>query len=84
MEVPAKQPEQATPEMYSRVFVQNPEGQLVLEDLLARFHDRKLWVAGGVEGARETERRAAQQEVLRFILGRTGQLPEAREQEDGE
>jgi hypothetical protein len=80
--IPAAKTQAADPAMYYRVFVQNAEGALVLEDLLARFHDRKIWVAGGAEGARETERRSAQQEVVRFILGRTGQLPEAREQGD--
>lgn len=61
--------------MYHRVFVQHAEGALVLEDLLARFHDRKIWQPGGAEGARETERRAAQAEVIRFVLGMCGQLP---------
>lgn len=64
---------------YERVFVNNPDGKLVLEDLLARFHDRRMWAAGGEEGRRETERRAAQAEVLRFILGRLGQLPAGAE-----
>lgn len=61
---------------YERVFVTNPEGALVLADLLARFHDRPIFVQGGVEAERETQKRAAQQGVLRFILGRLGQLPE--------
>lgn len=68
--------------MYHRVFVQHAEGALVLEDLLARFHDRKIWTPGGLEGARETERRAAQAEVIRFVLGMIGQLPESKGEED--
>lgn len=82
--IPEAKTPTVTPEMYSRVFVQNPEGALVLEDLLSRFHDRRIWASGGVEGGRETERRAAQMEVLRFILGRVGQLPESPEDEDNE
>lgn len=82
--VPAAKTPQADGPMYHRVFVEHAEGRLVLEDLLARFHDRKIWQPGGNDGARETERRAAQMEVVRFILGRTGQLPEARDQEQGD
>lgn len=70
----------ATAAMYRRMFMDLPEGDLILQDLLARFHDRKIFVSGGAEGARETDRRAAQAEVIRFILGQIGQLPE----DDGE
>jgi len=72
-----------TPEMYSRVFVQNPEGQQVLEDLVGRFHDRSVWVPGGAEAQRETEKRAAQKEVIGFILRRIGQIHE-REEDDAD
>ena len=71
----------ADPGTYERVFVTNPDGALVLQDLLARFHDRKMWAPGGEEGRRETERRAAEAGVLRFILGRLGQLPADQAQE---
>lgn len=64
----------ATPEMYSRIFVDNPEGALILQDLTARFHDRPIFVPGGVEAQRETEKRAAQQGVIGFILRRIGQV----------
>lgn len=60
----------APPEMYHRVFVGHAEGAKVLEDLVARYHDRSVWVAGGVDGQRETEKRAAQREVVGFILRR--------------
>jgi hypothetical protein len=79
--IPEAKTPAADPAMYHRVFVENPEGALVLEDLLSRYHDRRIWAPGGVEGGRETERRAAQMEVLRFILGRVGQLPESREED---
>jgi hypothetical protein len=72
-QAPVKTADAAT---YERVFVSNPDGALVLTDLCARFHDLPIYVRGGPEGARETEKRAAQQGVLRYILGRLGQLPE--------
>lgn len=66
--------ELAPAEMYHRVFVGHKEGATVLEDLVARFHDRQVYVAGGLEGQRETEKRAAQKEVIGFILRRIGQI----------
>lgn len=57
-----------TPEMYSRVFEHHEEGKLILEDLTKRFYDVSLYVPGGMEGARETERNAARREVVWFIL----------------
>lgn len=73
---------QAGPQTYQRVFG-NPQGELVLLDLQARFLDRRMYVPGGQEGARETEARAAQADVVRYILTRLGQTtnnePEAIE-----
>ena len=60
--------------LYSRVFVGHSEGAQVLQDLVGRFHDRTIHVAGGVEGQRETEKRAAQKEVISFILRKIGQV----------
>lgn len=65
--------ERADKLMYHRVFVGHHEGAKVLEDLVARFHDRAIFVPGGEEGARETQRRAAQHEVIGFILRVIGQ-----------
>lgn len=70
---------EATVETYHRVFVGHKEGAAVLEDLVARFHDRNIHVAGGIEAQRETEKRAAQKEVIGFILRRIGQI---HQQED--
>lgn len=67
-------PQLAPPDMYHRVFVGHHEGATVLEDLIARFHDRETYVKGGLEGQRETEKRAAQKEVIGFILRRIGQI----------
>lgn len=60
--------ERADPAMYRRVFVGHHEGAKVLEDLVGRFHDRPIYVAGGEDASRETQRRAAQNEVIGFIL----------------
>lgn len=79
--MPDLKPEQArpliaTPEDYRQTFEGFRPGQKVLEDLVARFHDRAIWMPGGAEGARETERRAAQKEVVGFILRKIGQINE--------
>lgn len=59
--------------LYQRVLT-SPEGEKLMLDLTARFYDRPTYVAGGPEGARETERRAAQAEVIAFILRQLGQV----------
>jgi len=66
--------EQVSAEAYYRVFVGHHEGAKVLEDLTARFFDVEVYVAGGIEAQRETERRAARREVLRYILTKIGQV----------
>ena len=70
-------PEKAKPlaaiEDYVATFQGFKPGANVLEDLVARFHDRHVYKAGGIEAQRETERRAAQKEVIEFILARIGQ-----------
>ena len=58
----------ADPAMYARVFEGHHEGQLVLEDLTARFGG-SLFVKGGEEGRRETDFRLGRRSVLDFILG---------------
>lgn len=71
--VKSTQREIATAEDYRQTFVGFKPGQKVLEDLCAKFHDREIHVAGGIEGQRETEKRAAQKNVLSFILRKAGQ-----------
>jgi hypothetical protein len=66
----------APPEDYEATFAGFKPGQNVLEDLVARFHDRPIYMAGGIEAQRETERRAAQREVVGFILRRIGHIKE--------
>lgn len=62
------------PEAWERMFVHHKDGAAILEDLVARFHDRTIYVPGGIEAQRETERRAAQKEVVGYILRRIGQV----------
>jgi hypothetical protein len=74
-QVPVKAvPDLATPEDYVATFEGFKPGTKVLQDLCARFHDRNTYCTGGVEGQRETERRAAQKEVVTWILRRMGQI----------
>lgn len=63
-------------ELYRRVFDTSQDGKDVLIDLMARFHDCPLFVAGGIEGERETARRVARREVVSFILNKIGQVPD--------
>jgi hypothetical protein len=51
---------------FQRLFNTN-DGQEVLEHLTAKFHDVRIYMPGGLEGQRETERRAARKEVMEYI-----------------
>lgn len=55
--------------MYARVFEGHAEGQLILEDLIARFHGNPF-VKGGLDGDRETCFRAGRNAVMDFILNK--------------
>lgn len=70
---PANEPV-ATVEDYVQTFEGFGPGRKVLEDLVARFHDRPVYVKGGVEAERETNARAAQQAVIGHILRKLGQI----------
>jgi hypothetical protein len=70
--------------MYGRVFEGHAEGALILEDLVARFYDVNVFKPGGVEGARETDRRAARREVVHFILHMIGQVKEPPPDDDSQ
>ena len=62
----------ADPGMFRRVFEDSAEGTAVLESLQARFC-RKIWHAGGPEGARETDRALGAFLVLDFINAQINQ-----------
>lgn len=58
----------ADPAMYARVFEENREGQLVLEDLVQRFGGR-LYVKGDHAAERQTLVNLGRRELLDHILG---------------
>lgn len=60
------------PAMYARVFEGHHEGALILEDLTRRFGGG-LWVKGGLEAQRETDRNLGKRAVLDFIIGQVNQ-----------
>lgn len=66
----------ATPEMYGRVFVGHAEGAILLEDLVARYFDRRSFTPGGLEGARMTDFKEGRRDVVRHILAQIGQVKE--------
>ena len=51
----------------NRVFNGTTEGQAVLEALDLKFRAQRIYTPGGLEGQRETDRRAAQKEVIDWI-----------------
>lgn len=57
----------ATPDDYKIAFQDTKAGELVLEDLLARFA-KKVFVKGGHEGDRETCYRAGMRDVVEHIV----------------
>ena len=62
------------PEAYARVFEQHHEGVAILAELTARFYDRPIHIAGGIEAQRESDHRASQRDVVHFILNKIGQV----------
>lgn len=71
----------ADPAMYARVFEENREGQLVLEDLVNRFGGR-LYVRGGQEAERETLVRLGKRAVLDHIVAQVNHARGAEPPED--
>lgn len=55
------------PQTYRRLFEDNADGTLVLEQLVVRF-GKNPYTPGGVEAARATDYKAGQLEVVQFIL----------------
>lgn len=69
--IPERQPQAADAAMavaaaFNRVFT-NGDGVMVLEILDSRFRAQRIYQSGGLDGQRETDRRAAQKEVVDFI-----------------
>ena len=60
---------------YAEVFTIG-NGPIVLDHLDAMFRARQTYVPGGIDAQRETERRAAQKEVVDYILSMIAQAQE--------
>jgi hypothetical protein len=63
------------PATYYTVFVQNPEGRAVLEDLVGRFHDCEL--ARDHERTHDVAASLGARRVVGFILRRIAQIKDA-------
>lgn len=59
-------------ELYRRVFVHNPDGQRVLEDLSSLFYDVEVFVKGA-DGVTETAYNAGRRKAIAFILSTISQ-----------
>lgn len=68
---------------YARVFEGHHEGALILEDLTRRFGG-SLWVKGGIEAARETDRNLGKRAVLDFIVGMVNRANDVPPSDDEE
>lgn len=64
--------QKARPESYARIFECEPEGKLILDDLLARF-GRNPYVKGGQEADRQTAFNSGALEVMNYIARRIEQ-----------
>lgn len=75
---------EATPELYARVFENTPDGQVILEDLVARFA-RQALRRGGIDAILETYGRDGERRVVEFIVAQinraAGIVPAATEEE---
>jgi hypothetical protein len=60
--------------VYHRVFEGHHEGAQILAELTRRFYDVDVYTPGGLEGQRETDRKAARREVIHFILVKLSQV----------
>ena len=57
-----------TPETYRRIFEDNADGALILEDLVKRFSQPQV-SAGGIDAVLKTYERGGMRKVLDYILG---------------
>lgn len=66
-------------QLYKRIFLNDPDGQKILEDLVAKFYDVEIFVKGGQDGDRETARRAGSRKTVGYILSQLGHIGEENE-----
>lgn len=57
-----------TPQTYRRIFEDNADGVLILEDLIKRFSQPQV-SAGGIDAVLKTYERGGMRKVLDYILG---------------
>jgi len=57
-----------TPHTYRRIFEDNADGVLILEDLVKRFSQPQV-SAGGIDAVLKTYERGGMRKVLDYILG---------------
>lgn len=57
------------PQLYRRVFEENPEGLQIFEELLRRFAKGPVF-EGGIDGVRKSDFRAGARSVVEFITAR--------------
>jgi len=57
-----------TPQTYRRIFEDNADGVLILEDLVKRFSQPQV-SAGGIDAVLKTYERGGMRKVLDYILG---------------
>jgi len=63
-------------QLYKRIFLNDPDGQLILEDLVSRFYDIDVFVKGGQDGDRHTAYKAGMRQAVAFILSQLGHIGE--------
>lgn len=64
------------PETFHLVFVKNPEGRAVLEDLIGRYHD--VPIGEDPERTHTTARELGRRDVVGFILRRIAQIADTK------
>ena len=60
---------------YSRIFLQNPDGQEILQDLYKRFN-KGAEVGSGIDSILQTYINDGQRRVLDYIFNRANEAPE--------
>lgn len=72
-----------SPDAYRRLFEDNADGVVILEELVARF-GKNPYTPGGIEAARATDFKAGNLEVVQFILRKINRAHGVNEDEPQE
>jgi len=73
-------PDSLQPQLYKDVFEDDRRGAAILDELIRRF-GRNPYVPGGLEGARQTDFNAGQNNVVQFLINRINQANGVEENE---